>query len=134
MNTPDATSDVRWVDYDYAIVRAVPHVHLCTFVNVGVVLHARTSRYLDLVFSLAFHRWDTLDLDLLLRYLEAYQRVCHGGADAGPIGLLPPSERFHWLTAPRSAVLQTSEVRTGRTCTPEATLNHLFDAHVREIW
>ena len=131
MSASEAASDVRWFDYDYAIVRVVPRVHLDAFVNVGVVLHARTSRYLDLLFSPDLDRCGTLDADLLRRHLEAYRRVCHGGADAGPIGLLPPSERFHWITAPRSAVLQTSEVRTGRTSDPETTLRHLFDVHAR---
>lgn len=131
MSAPEAAPDVRWIDYDYAVVRVVPHVHLGTFVNIGVVLHARTSRFLDLLFSLDVGLWETLDADLLRRHLDAYRQVCHGGTEAGPIGLLPPSERFHWITAPRSAVLQTSEVRTGRTSNPEATLRHLFDVHVQ---
>ncbi|MGI9175446.1 MAG: DUF3037 domain-containing protein [Rhodothermales bacterium] len=142
MSTPSAAPDSlpsprgdRWFDYDYAIVRVVPHVHLGTFVNVGVVLHARTARYLGLRFvsdldRLALH--GALDTALLRQHFEAYEHVSRGGAEAGPIGLLPPSERFHWLTAPRSAVLQTSEVRTGRTQAPEATLHRLFAAHVQE--
>ena len=141
MSTPRAAPDslpspsgVRWFDYDYAIVRVVPHVHLCTFVNVGVVLHARTARYLGLRLASDLDRLGfrgAVDPALLRRYFEAYERVSRGGAEAGPIGLLPPSERFHWLTAPRSAVLQTSEVRTGRTQAPEATLRHLFEMHVQ---
>ena len=131
MSAPEAApQEARWVDYDYAIVRVVPHVHLGAFVNVGVVLHARTARFLDFLFTLDACRGRTSDPDLLRLHLDAYRRVCHGGADAGPMGLLPPSERFHWLTAPRSAVLQTSEIRTGRTPDPEATLRHLFDVHV----
>ena len=123
-----------WVDYDYAVIRVVPQVHLCAFINVGVILHARTAGYLagrfhvnrSLFASLCPH----LDLDLLGRYLDAYTAVCAGGPDAGPIGLLPPSERFHWLTAPRSAVLQASEVHGGLTPQPEATLDHLFAEYV----
>jgi hypothetical protein len=119
-----------WVDYDYAVVRVVPKVHLCTFMNLGVVLHARTAHYLGTRLHLDRARlaaWcPSLDVPLLERYLDAYERVCRGGADAGPIGLLPPSERFHWLTAPRSGVLQTSDVHAGRTRDPEATLERLF--------
>ena len=129
----NATAPV-WHDYDYAIVRVVPHVHLCTFVNVGVVLHARTARYLGARFHLNPARLDAVcpgaDAPLVERYLDAYRRVCTGGADAGPIGLLPPSERFHWMTAPRSAVLQCSELHAGRTPDLAATLDHLFAMHV----
>ena len=133
MNQP-ATS-TAWIDYDYAIVRVVPHVHLCTFVNVGVVLHARTARYLDarlaLDRDLLMHLCPTVDLDLVERYLDAFARICRGTADAGPIALLPPSERFHWLTTPRSAVLQISAVHAGRTHDPAATLDDLFRMHVQ---
>lgn len=123
-----------WIDYDYAVLRLVPHVHLCTFENVGVVLHARTIRYLDLRIRLDRERlatrYTTLDLDLAERTLDAYHHICKGGAEAGPIGLLTPSERFHWLTAPRSAVLQISEVHAGRTRNPEVTLEQLLSTHV----
>lgn len=129
----DAPADT-WIDYDYAVLRLVPHVHLCTFENVGVVLHARTARYLDLRTHLnrarLAARYSALDLDLAARTLDAYRNICRGGAEAGPIGLLTPSERFHWLTAPRSAVLQISEVHAGRTRNPEVTLEQLFSTHV----
>jgi hypothetical protein len=122
-------------DYDYATVRVVPCVAREDFVTVGVVLHARTARFLE-----ARLRRDTawlaarcpdLDVDLLDRFLDAYARVAAGGAEGGPVGLLPPSERFHWLTAPRSAALQTSAVHTGRTEDPAAVLDGLFAQHVR---
>lgn len=119
----------EWHDYDYAVLRVVPRVQLCTFVNVGVVLHARTAHYLGGRFHVDRAQLallcPTLDLELLETYLDAYARICRGGAGAGPIGLLPPSERFHWLTAPRSAVLQPSEVHAGRTRVPEETLGRL---------
>ncbi len=124
----------KWIDYDYAVVRVVPQVHLCTFQNVGVVLHARTEGYLAMRCHLnrdhLAARYPTLDVELVERYLDAYQRIAEGTSDAGPIGLLPPSERFHWLTTPRSAVVQTSDVHGGRTHDPEATLIALFETHV----
>ncbi len=126
-----------WIDYDYALVRVVPHVHLCTFATVGVVLHARTAGFLEGRFHLDRPRLNALcpglDFDLLERYLDAYRSICQGSAGAGPIGLLPASERFHWLTAPRSAVLQPSEVHAGRTHNPAATLEDLFKAHVEYL-
>ena len=121
-------------DYDYATVRVVPCVHREEFATVGVVLHARTARFLaarlrrDAGWLAA--RCPNLDTGTLDRFLEAYERVAAGGPEGGPIGLLPPSERFHWLTAPKSAVIQTSAVHTGRTADPAATLDHLFTRHV----
>lgn len=121
-------------DYDYAMVRVVPCVAREDFVTVGVVLHARTARFLGVRFrrdaDWLAARCPGVDTDLLLRYLDAYERVAAGGAEGGPVGLLPPSERFHWLTAPRSAALQTSPVHTGRAADPATTLDHLFAQHV----
>lgn len=123
-----------WHDYDYALVRVVPCVHRQDFVTVGVVLHARTAHFIGARLrrepAWLAARCPGLEPALAARYLEAYERVAAGGEGSGPIGLLPPSERFHWLTAPRSAAIQTSPVHTGRTKDPEATLAHLFETHV----
>ena len=118
-------------DYDWAVVRLVPHVHLGGFENVGVVLHARRARFLGVSLCSAERAASRCGLDAALvgRFFEAYRRV--GEADgAGALGLLPPSERFHWLTAPRSAALQASPVHTGRAADLPATLAHLFRSHV----
>ena len=125
---------MRKYDYDYATVRVVPCVYRGDFVTVGVVLHARQAGFLaarlcrDSDWLTA--RCTGLDADTLARFLDAYALVAEGGAEAGPVGLYPPSERFHWLTAPRSAVLQTSPVHTGRTADPAAALDRLFAQHV----
>ena len=119
-----------WVDFDYALLRIVPHVHVGDCEHVGVVLHARTSNYIGLLFTLDRERlqarWPALDLDLVNRELSALDDIARGEAAAGPIGRLPPSERFHWITAPRSAVVQPTEVHAGRTKDPIATLRKLF--------
>ncbi|HET6567248.1 MAG TPA: DUF3037 domain-containing protein [Rhodothermales bacterium] len=123
-----------WHDYDYAVVRVVPRVHLCTFLNIGVVIHARTAGYLASRFHLDLTRLTFLcrdvDVDLLQDYVAAYERVCSGGRDAGPIGVMPPSERFHWLTAPRSTVLQTSDLHAGRAHDLSTTLDRLLSEYV----
>jgi Protein of unknown function (DUF3037) len=119
-----------WIDYDYAIVRLVPYVHLESFLNIGIVIHSRTANYLaarfvdDMSRVAAFA--PAIDIRILQRYLEAYCRVCKGGPDAAPIGLLPASERFHWLTAPRSAVMQTSPVHPGRCRELDGELERVF--------
>jgi len=123
-----------WVDYDYAIVRVVPRVHCCAFVNAGVILHARTAAFLGARVHLnrdGLAALDaSIDLDLMERYLDAYRQVCDGADHGGPIGQMPRSERFHWLTAARSTVLQTSPVHGGRTRDPKGTLDALFAQYV----
>jgi hypothetical protein len=125
-------ADARWHAYDYAAIRVVPHVHLGGGAAAGVVLHARTARFLGCRL-LPAHALRTLsphlDVDLLARTFDAFARVAEGEAGSGLIGSLPPSERFHWLTAPRSAVVQPGAVRGGRTRDPEATLSALFEAY-----
>lgn len=121
--------------YHSAVLRVVPHVHRGVFANVGVLLHARTAGFLG---GRIVHDPEALaalapgvDVDLLGRYLRCYEGICAGDPAAGPIALLPPSERFHWLTAPRSDVLQTSPVHEGLTDDPAATLEALFRDLVR---
>jgi hypothetical protein len=122
------------IAYEYAWLRAVPSVHLQTFTPLGVVLFARTADFLALRMHLdeaaLIERWPFLDVDLLARRLEACRLVCEGGPAGGPVGLLPPSERFHWLTTPRSAVLQPSRVRGGLTYDPAEALDRLFDCGI----
>ena len=118
------------VDYDFAILRVVPRVHLGAFVNVGVVLHARTAEFLALravtdEHVLAAHVHG-VDAELLARYLRSCEAICAGDIAAGPIALAPPSERFHWLTAPRSDVIQSSPVHSGMTEDPRAALDELY--------
>jgi len=120
--------------YDFAVLRAVPHVHLGAFVAVGVVVHARTLAFLGLralteAADLAA-RVPGVDDDLLARYLKACCRVAEGDPSAGPVALAPPSERFHWLTAPRSDVLQCSPVHGGLTDDPARELASLFAEYV----
>jgi hypothetical protein len=123
-----------WIDYEYCLIRLVPRVHLAEGVNVGVVLHARAAAFLGLRIHLEPEAWAAcfpgLDVEMAVRALEAWRAIAEGGASAGPIGLLPHGERFHWLSAPRSAVLQCSAVRGGRSLDPVATLDALFAASV----
>ena len=116
--------------YHFAVLRVVPHVHLGACVNIGVLLHVRTADYLGMraITDAAKLRRLLPDVDheLLSRYLRCYQGICDGDAEVGPIALIPPSERFHWLTAPRSDVLQTSPVHEGLGDDPTRALDELF--------
>ena len=127
------TSEDR-IAYDFAVLRAVPHVHLGAFVPVGVLVHARTTGYLGMrVLSDSAElatRVPDVDHELLARYLRAHCAVAAGDAAAGPVGLAPSSERFHWLTAPRSDVLQSSPVHPGLAIDPARALEALFAEYV----
>ena len=123
--------------YDYAIVRVVPRVERAEFVNAGVILFCRTRRFLGARIALDAARLAALapqvDIHELNRHLAIIPLVCAGGAGAGPIGRLPLAERFHWLVAPRSAMIQTSPVHSGLCDAPEAALDALLDALVRPV-
>jgi len=121
--------------YDYAVVRVVPRVERGEFVNVGVILSCPDADFLDARIDVDEARLRALapdiDGDAVRDNLAIIPRVCEGGADAGPIGALPPRQRFHWLVAPRSTMIQVSPVHTGRTGDPGATLEHLMACMVR---
>jgi len=121
--------------YSYAIVRVVPRVERGECVNVGIVLFVRERRHLAARIELDSARLLALapDLDLALveRHLASFQAICEGGPAGGPLADLPPAERFHWLTAPRSTIIQTSPAHVGRTLDPAAELDRLLDAYVR---
>jgi hypothetical protein len=121
--------------YSYAVVRVVPRVERGEFLNVGVILFARTARFLAACIEVDRPRLRALapDLDIapIERHLAAFVAICEGVPEGGPIARLPPSERFHWLTAPRSAVIQPSPVHIGCTDDPRAALDALCAALVR---
>ena len=116
--------------YDYAIVRVVPLVERGECMNVGVILFCRMRRYLAIRIAIDTQRLTsfapTLDLDEVRHVLEQFERVCKGGEDSGPVGQLSLSERFHWLVAPRSTIIQTSPAHSGLCSSPEHTLDHLM--------
>ena len=121
--------------YHFAVLRVVPHPHLGACVNVGVIVHARTAEFLAMraitdVETLRVLAPD-VDADMLTRYLESLEAITRGDPSAGPVALVPTSERFHWLTAPRSDVIQSSPVHEGLTDAPERVLDELFLALVR---
>ena len=121
--------------YDYAIVRVVPRVERGEFVNVGVIVSFDATDSLAARFELDAARVlaldPTADLAAIGAALNAIGAVCAGQGAAGALGVLSARERFHWLVAPRSAVIQTSPVHTGRASDPDAALAHLFNTMVR---
>ena len=116
--------------FEYAVIRIVPRVEREEFLNVGVVLYCAKQRFLKAMFVLDEKRLCAFSKDVdiadLKAYLCALERICNGGKDAGPIGRLPAGERFRWLTATRSTVVQTSKVHPGFCDDPARKLETLF--------
>ena len=116
--------------FEYAVVRVVPRVEREEFLNVGVILYCAKLNFLQTRYRLNEERLrifcDQVDKTELLNNLQAFERICVGGKDAGPIGLLPTPERFRWLTATRSTILQTSKVHPGFSSNPQETLDRLY--------
>lgn len=130
----EAPAPAKWITYSFAVLCVVPHPHLGTAIPVGVIVHARTADFLAIQVltdpeELAA-RVPRVDVELLSRYLRDLRAIAEGDADAGPVALAPPSERFHWLTAPRSDVIQSGAVHGGLCHDPRDALERLFASHV----
>lgn len=119
--------------FDYAVLRVVPRVEREEFVNAGVILFCRTRAFLAARIALDEQRLlalapelDSDSLAELRAHLDTIPRICAGERDAGPIARLPQAERFHWLVAPRSTMIQPSPVHSGVCTNPTAALDRLF--------
>src|SRR5256886_12015731 len=121
--------------YDYAVIRVVPKVEREEFINVGVIVSCPAQGFLEARIELDEQRLraldPTLDMESIRAHLEALPVICAGGDQAGPIGQLSQRQRFHWLVAARSTIIQTSPVHSGRCNYPVALLEHLLDTMVR---
>ena len=120
--------------FEYAVLRVVPRVERGECINAGVVLYCQAERFLDARVHLDAARLKALDpgadLEAVRAHLEALRSVCAGGPEAGAVGSLPLGERFGWLVAPRSTVVQPSPVHTGLTDDAEAELERLLNKMV----
>jgi hypothetical protein len=116
--------------FDYAILRVVPLDERGECLNVGVVLICRQRRFLGMRLALDEARlrafWPPLDLDLAHQQLEGLRRVCEGDRAAGPVARLSQPERFHWLVAPSSTIIQPSATHSGLCSDPAAALDELL--------
>ena len=121
--------------YDYAIVRVVPRVERGEFVNAGIILSCDMERILQAAIELdeaALLALDPgVDLELVRSSLATIPAICAGGSAAGAIGRLSARERFHWLVAPKSTIVQTSPVHTGQCGDVQTALEHLMNRMIR---
>jgi hypothetical protein len=121
--------------YDYAVVRVVPRVERGEYVNAGIILSCDVERILESAIELDENALLALDprvdLELVRSSLAVIPKICAGGEGAGEIGRLSARERFHWLVAPKSTIVQTSPVHTGQCADLDAALEHLMQTMVR---
>jgi hypothetical protein len=118
------------ISFEYAVIRVVPRVDREEFVNVGVIVFCLENRFLKVMVELDEKRLRALspDIDIsdLRDHLQAFEKVANGVEDGGPIARLSQRERFHWLVAPRSTVIQVSPVHAGLSDNPKQTVEQLF--------
>lgn len=121
--------------FDYAVIRVVPKVEREEFINVGVVLSCHDKDFLEAEFHIDEDKLKTfdpdVDLDIVKSHLKAIKEICAGGMGAGGLGKLSKRERFHWLTSPKSTIIQTSPVHSGYCDDPSKKLQHLLDTMVK---
>ncbi len=121
--------------YSYAVIRVVPRVEREEFINAGIILFARALQFLEARIELDESKLRALapdiDMPLLRLHLETFLAVAGGRPEGGDVASKPQSERFHWLTAPRSTMIQTSPVHVGFCEDPPAAVKDLVQRLVR---
>lgn len=122
--------------FEYAVIRYVPRPEREEFLNVGVILYCHSMNFLQMKFSLNAERLKAFypdgDIAELTAYLNAFKEVCCGSSVSSPIAKLDNANRFRWLTATRSTIVQTSKVHPGFCDDPEETLVKLQNQLVEE--
>lgn len=121
--------------YEYAVIRLVPKVEREEFFNIGLVMFSKKEKFIRVEFYLCPDKFklmhSKLDYDDIIHNLESFRKIANGDKDGGPIALLDIPERFRWLTAVRSAVVQTSRPHPGKSKDLNATFGKLFEELVK---
>ncbi len=120
--------------YEYTIIRFVPKVEREEFLNVGVMVYCKRKKYIGIRYKIEESRLACIttkeDLGLLKSHLSAWEKVANGAADGGPIAQLDQANRFRWLSANRSTIIQCSKIHIGLTEKPEEVLLDLLSRYV----
>ncbi|WP_185289308.1 DUF3037 domain-containing protein [Chryseobacterium lactis] len=121
--------------YEYAVIRLVPKVEREEFFNIGLVMFSKKEKFIRVEFYLCPDKFklmhSKLDYEDIIQNLESFQRIANGDKNGGPIALLDIPERFRWLTAVRSAVVQTSRPHPGKSKDLNITFGKLFEELVK---
>ncbi|MCL7764603.1 DUF3037 domain-containing protein [Polaribacter sp. Z014] len=122
------------VTFEYAIIRLVPKVEREEFFNVGVILFSKRKKFLDIKYHINADKLKAmapeLELETLNNYLNAWKLICDGKSAGGKIGAFEISDRFRWLAACRSTIIQSSKTHPGLCENPATTINDIFDKYV----
>ena len=121
--------------YEYAVIRLVPKVEREEFFNIGLVMFSKKEKYIRVEFHLCPDKFrlmhSKLDFEEVKQNLISFQKIARGEKDGGPIALLEIPERFRWLTAVRSASVQTSRPHPGKSKDLDKTFDRLFEELVK---
>lgn len=122
------------VTFEYAIIRFVPKVERGEYFNVGVILFSKRKKFLGVKYKVregllkAFS--SEMDIETLNNYLKSWELICDGNKEGGPIGQLELSDRFRWLAASRSTIIQSSKTHPGLCHDPQKELDNIFIENV----
>ena len=121
--------------FEYAVIRVIPRVERGEFLNVGVIVYCQPHEFLRAACEVDERRFAAFGREVEVAEIEGHlrsiEKICAGGNGSGPIGKLSKCERFRWLTAPRSTIVQTSSVHSGLCIDPNETLKDLMEKLVR---
>lgn len=116
--------------YEYAVIRVVPRVEREEFLNVGIILFCKQSKYIKVKHLVPLEKILALsseaDVEQIQANIYAFEKVAHGTKDGGPIAMMDIPSRFRWLTALRSSVIQSSRPHPGMCDDLDKTLERLF--------
>lgn len=122
------------VTYEYVIVRIVPKVEREEFFNVGILLFCKRKSFLGIKYVIDANKLQALASDMELaqlnKHLKAWDQICQGAPEGGTIGDFEVSDRFRWLAATRSTIIQSSKTHSGLCSDPEIELENLFRTFV----
>ena len=120
--------------YEYAIIRIVPKVEREEFFNVGVIIYSKGKKFVGIKYHINPDKLKAfcseVEVDVFYDYLHAWKLICEGAPSGGKIGQMEISDRFRWLTASRSTIIQSSKTNIGLTNEPEKTLEDLFKKYI----
>ncbi|MBA3682921.1 MAG: DUF3037 domain-containing protein [Bacteroidetes bacterium] len=120
--------------YEYAVIRVVPRVERDEFVNAGIVLFCKKEKFIKVIFKINEEKLllfcKDIDVEQIQNNLISFEKIAHGNPNGGPIALMDLAERFRWLTAVRSSVIQTSRPHPGLSINLEQTAKRLFEEMV----
>mgnify|MGYP003574941002 FL=1 len=121
--------------YEYAVIRLVPKVEREEFFNIGLIMFSKKEKFIRIEFHLCPDKFrlmrSKLDYEDIIQNLQSFQKIANGEKDGGPIAQLEIPERFRWLTAVRSSVVQTSKPHPGKSKDLNTTFGKLFEELVK---